>query len=310
MFLIRRKSPPEPPVNRLDIVLYHFVSDREDDFTQSGHTVRTADFRRQLEYLAARYTVVRLSDIPGLAGGVPGRQPPYAAVCFDDGYRCILDEAYPILEEMRIPAAMFVSPSVLGNRSLLWRDKIRYLMQKGWEAEFLDFLRARRGAYNFSLLRRLTFYKWSKNPRAIRNMAIQNDVDLFFAEKKVDAASIAADARLFMDDRDVRPYEFLEFGNHTWTHPIMTLLSRKTQEEEIVKCHEYLKEKGIRPVGLALPFSPFNEGTKAVCRRLNYDCLFTVFEQSNDLSVLGRARPMILHRWMAPKDADRLAEMI
>jgi peptidoglycan/xylan/chitin deacetylase (PgdA/CDA1 family) len=310
MFLFKKNPPPILSANRLEIVLYHFVSDGENDFTRSGHTVGTVEFRRQLEYLAAHYTIVRIGEIGGLRNEVPGRKPPFASVCFDDGYRCILDEAYPVLQELRIPAMMFVSPSVIGNRTLLWRDKIRYLIQKGWEEEFLGFLRAQRGSYNFSLLKSLGFYKWSKNPKAIRNMAIQKDVDHFFAKKQVDAASIAAENNLFMDEKDIRPYDFLEFGNHTWSHPIMTLLSRASQREEIVKCHEYLKERGVLAKGLALPFSPYDGATLAVCRQLQYDTLLTVYEQSNDLSNPGRTKPVILHRRMAPKELSQLITLV
>jgi peptidoglycan/xylan/chitin deacetylase (PgdA/CDA1 family) len=310
MLLFRKKAPSTPPVDRLEIVLYHFVSDGEDVFARSGHTVKVADFRRQLAYLAERYTIVRLGEIPALREESGGRRPPYASVCFDDGYRCVLDEAYPVLEEMRIPATMFVNPSVIGNRGLLWRDAIRYLMQMGWEEEFLGFLRASRGPYDFSLLKTLGFYKWSKKPKAIRSMAIQKDVDRFLVRKNVDPAGIAAENRLFMDDGDIRRYDYLDFGNHTWSHPILTLLPGKAQEDEIVRCHDYLQERGVDPPGLALPFSPYNRGTVAVCRRLNYAYLLTVFELSNDLAVQGRTAPMILHRRMAPKDADRLATLV
>ena len=152
MFLFRRKKTPDPSAVRLEIILYHFVSDDRNDFTLSGHNVVPAEFRRQLEYLAAHYTLIRLRDAAGLEPAKADPARPLAAVCFDDGYRCILKEAYPILREMRIPATMFINPPVLGNRDLLWRDKIRFLIQKGLEQEFVGFLRSQRGAYRFGQL--------------------------------------------------------------------------------------------------------------------------------------------------------------
>jgi peptidoglycan/xylan/chitin deacetylase (PgdA/CDA1 family) len=310
MFLFRKKSASPPAGRRLEIILYHFVSDARNDFTLSGHTVTPDNFRRQLEYLSAHYALVRLGEIAALAetGEDPGR--PCAAVCFDDGYRCILEEAYPVLEKMRIPAAMFVNPPVLGNKGLLWRDKIRFLLRQGLEAEFTDFLRARGGPYRFGMLKDLGFYKWSKNPRALRSMQIQKDVDSFFAHKGFDAAAIAAENGLFMAEADVSPREFLDFGNHTWSHPLLPLLPAAAQREEIVRCHGFLAARGIAPAGLALPFSPYNKTTIAVCRELGYPFALTVYEKSNYLRRGMGKPPFILHRRMAPKDAGGLVSIV
>ena len=308
MFLFRRKKTPDPSAARLEIILYHFVSDRRNDFTLSGHTVPTAEFRRQLAYLAARYAIIRLRDAPQLAEADPAR--PFAAVCFDDGYQCILQEAYPILAEMRIPATMFVNPPVLGNRDLLWRDKIRFLLQKGLEREFTDFLRSQGGTYRFGQLEKLGFYKWSKNPKALRSMRIQRDVNVFFAREGFDPAAIASEHNLFMREQDVAPMEYLDLGNHTWSHPIMTLLSAASQKEEIGRCHEYLAARGIAPAGLALPFSPYNRDTVAIARSLGYPCILTVFEETNYISPGKPSQPLILHRRMAPKDAGGMASIV
>jgi peptidoglycan/xylan/chitin deacetylase (PgdA/CDA1 family) len=310
MWLLKRKPSASPSAPRLEIILYHFVSDQRNDFTLSGHSVTPPVFRRQLEYLSGRYTPVRLSEIPGLVQAAERPARPYAAVCFDDGYRCILSEAYPLLEEMRIPATMFVNPPVLGNRDLLWRDKIRYLIQKDLAGEFVAFLRSRKGAYDFGLLEKLGFYKWSKNPKALRNMAIQKDVAEFFAQKGFDPAAIASANDLFLAEDQVRPMEFLDFGNHTWSHPLMTLLTAAEQRAEIARCHDFLVGRGIRPTALALPFSPFNRDTRKVCRELGYDCLLTVYEESNFLPAGKADRPLVLHRWMAPKDAEKLASIV
>jgi len=304
MFLFKKNPAAKFSGNRLEIILYHFVSDRKNDFTSTGHTVTTPEFRRQLQYLCAHFTIIRLSEAAGLWETASEKPAAYAAICFDDGYRCILEEAYPILREMRLPSTMFINPPVLGNRDLLWRDKIRYLIKNGLEEEFVSFLRAQGGSYNFRLLKDLGFYRWSKNPKALRGMAIQKDVSLFFSRKGIDASAIASANALFLSEEDIATLDFLEFGNHTWSHPILTLQSAASQREEIVKCHEYLKSKGIAPIGLALPFSPYDRHTVAVCRELDYDHILTVYEQTNYVASGNRARPFVLHRRMAPMEAS------
>jgi peptidoglycan/xylan/chitin deacetylase (PgdA/CDA1 family) len=310
MFLFRKKAASHPAGIRLEIILYHFVSDQRNDFTLSGHTVIPSEFRRQLEYLSSRCTMIRLSDISALNSAETNPTRPRAAVCFDDGYRCILREAYPILRDMRVPATIFINPPVLGNRDLLWRDKIRFLIQKEMEKDFVAFLRKRGGAYRFGQLKGLGFYKWSKYPKALRNMQIQRDVDAFFEAKGFDPAEIASKYELFLEEEDIAQREFLDFGNHTWSHPILTLLPAAAQREEIVRCHEFLRARGITPSGLALPFSPYDNRTLAVCRELGYACILTVYEESNFLSAANQDRPMILHRRMAPKDFAGLVPIV
>jgi peptidoglycan/xylan/chitin deacetylase (PgdA/CDA1 family) len=310
MFLFRKKSSANASGSRLEIILYHFVSDKQNDFTLSGHTVTPGEFRREMEYLTGRYTIVSLGEVAGLGKIATEKPRTYAAICFDDGYRCILEEAYPILREMRLPSTIFINPPVLGNRDLLWRDKIRYLIRIGQEEEFVSFLRSQGGSYNFGSLKGLGFYKWSKNPKALRSMAIQKDIDLFFSRKGFDASAIASANDLFLEEEDIVPRDFLEFGNHTWSHPILTLQPAASQKDEIVKCHDYLRAKGISPVGLSLPFSPYDRHTVAVCRELDYTYLLTVFGRTNYLPSGNRDRPIVLHRRMAPKEATGFISIV
>jgi peptidoglycan/xylan/chitin deacetylase (PgdA/CDA1 family) len=296
---------------RYEIVLYHFVSDRQNDFTSSGHTVTISEFRKQLKYLSENYCLVTLDQAcSGLADRAT--EGPFASVCFDDGYRCILEEAYPVMEELRIKGTVFINPPVLGNRDLLWRDKIRYIIKAGLEQDFISFLKQSENgdSYNFARLSKQSFYRWSKDPASLKDMSLQKAVDAFFRARSIDAAALAAKYDLFMQESDIRPYDFLSFGNHTWSHPIMTLLDRAGQQNEIRKCHEYLVRKGMSPCGLALPFSPYDENTIASCRELRYRFLLTVYDKSNPLPAADGGFPLVLHRRMAPKEQRALAQML
>ena len=218
--------------NRLEIVLYHSVTDLVDEFRVTGHTVTKAEFCGQLQYLQENFNLVRLKDVPALMAQAPNGQGPYAAVCFDDGYRDNLEEAYPILEQMGIPATLFLTPSVVGNRDLLWRDRIRYIKLKGCVDHFLGFLTRDKyiSKYNLAMLDFLSFDLWSKDPVAISDMSIAGHIQEFFDEMGWDPAGIAARYDLFMSEDQVRPYDYLDYGNHTWTHPMMTLLNYEEQK--------------------------------------------------------------------------------
>jgi peptidoglycan/xylan/chitin deacetylase (PgdA/CDA1 family) len=301
---IRRRLDPA----RLEIVLYHLVSDRDDPFTRSGHTVSTAAFRAQLRWLRRTHELVRLRDLPELEARPGGR--PYAAICFDDGYANNLREAYPILEREGVPATTFVCPSVLDNRAILWRDQIRYLIERGLDRRFVDHLRGlpdRR--YRFDDLAHTSFYRWSKEPRSIGDMSIQRDLDDFFAREGLSTAELARRHELFMAADDLRAYPFLDFGNHTWSHPVLTALSAADQRREIAGAHDFLVARGLTPVGLAMPFAPYNADTTAICAELGYRMMFAV-GGGNRVDAAAGPGVRVLRRRMAPTTAAGLREIV
>lgn len=63
------------------------------------------------------FEVVPLDAVPGrLAGG--GR--PFAALTFDDGYRDVIEHAWPVLRRRGVPWAMFVAEDFASGRGRLW----------------------------------------------------------------------------------------------------------------------------------------------------------------------------------------------
>ena len=99
----------------LRIIGYHRVS-----WARDGLAVTPAAFRTQMEtLLEAGVEPVALGEALGRLNERPtGR---YACVTFDDGYRDFLDHALPVLRELRIPAAIFVSSEpISGTAHLYW----------------------------------------------------------------------------------------------------------------------------------------------------------------------------------------------
>jgi peptidoglycan/xylan/chitin deacetylase (PgdA/CDA1 family) len=100
------------------ILAYHSVCDERED----GLAVRTADFRRQMHYLAERgYRSVRLSDLSD------ARIEKAVAITFDDGYSDNFTHAMPILQELGFVATVFVVADMIDSPEPFWWDapKIR-----------------------------------------------------------------------------------------------------------------------------------------------------------------------------------------
>ena len=100
---------------RVPILMYHAVLPIDAAAKVRG-TVPLAVFRDQIGWLARRgYRALTLDDVAErLAGGgdTSGRA---VAITFDDGYRCVLEHAFPVLAEFGMTATLFVVTGAVGK---------------------------------------------------------------------------------------------------------------------------------------------------------------------------------------------------
>jgi len=126
--------------NGLRILMYHDVGDPAG--SPDPFCVPTALFREHARILRDAYTVVALED--GIAGlnGERELPPRSVVVTFDDGYRGVLENAAPILQEFRMPAITYLRCDVMedgfvpelpksGRRAYLTWSEAKTLPERG-----------------------------------------------------------------------------------------------------------------------------------------------------------------------------------
>lgn len=95
---------------QMRVLTYHrFDATRRDPFA-----VTPAQFRRQMAYLAASGAAANLAQVMAAARGDAAGTAGGALVTIDDGVASVYREALPVLREYRIPAVMFITPSLIG----------------------------------------------------------------------------------------------------------------------------------------------------------------------------------------------------
>ena len=112
---------------------YHrVVADFEREVSSSSPSmlVSRAMLERHLDWLARRFQVVSLDELRSrLEGGSRGDRP-IAAITFDDGYRDVYEQAFPLLMRKGLPATVFVATDYVGTEGVLPHDKLYLLLER------------------------------------------------------------------------------------------------------------------------------------------------------------------------------------
>jgi peptidoglycan/xylan/chitin deacetylase (PgdA/CDA1 family) len=111
------------------IVTYHAVDADLSAATpaevEAGLAVSRSTLRRQLRHLARRYRIVPLSDLARAVSSGDCSLGGACAVTFDDALAGLAENALPVLEELGIPATVFVPSDYVGRREELPALRLR-----------------------------------------------------------------------------------------------------------------------------------------------------------------------------------------
>lgn len=95
--------------SRIPVLTYHSICN-----TKGAYSVDIESFRHQMEYIKKNYQIIRATKIKevlendcSLASRV--------AITFDDGYDDFYDNAFPILNDLKIPCSVFIPVGCIGS---------------------------------------------------------------------------------------------------------------------------------------------------------------------------------------------------
>jgi peptidoglycan/xylan/chitin deacetylase (PgdA/CDA1 family) len=129
---------------------YHRVV---DDFEAEARTempsmlISRAMFEHHLDYVGRHFRFVSVEEIGRrIVSGEPFRER-VAAITFDDGYRDVYENAYPVLKRKGIPAAVFAVTDLVEQPFWQVHDRLYHLVGKAFATwrnprrEFVDLLK-------------------------------------------------------------------------------------------------------------------------------------------------------------------------
>lgn len=251
------------------VLLYHAVAWREGDFLAGlDSNTSPADFERHLAYLARHHTVVPLSVIES------GSWPDGAAVItFDDGYRTVFTEALPRLRERRMPAALYLVTSVMGNADVVWVNELMWLCRRSSAA---------RAAAAMSLGLPADALPPAIVHQARARYTAQSTAQLLDTVREAagrpDVLLAAREERLYVSWDEARALAGagVAIGNHTATHPPLGRLTTEEQEAEMALGHDAVVHEIGACTSLAYPFGDHNEASPAIAARTGHRSIMHV----------------------------------
>lgn len=114
------------PASSFTVLSYHRIAEPGcPDLADSLIDASPAAFEEQMRHVALHYNVVSSWEV--VRAFREGFTLPRRAlvITFDDGYRCFLDAAMPVLGRLSLPVTLFVATHVAGeSASLFWWDEL------------------------------------------------------------------------------------------------------------------------------------------------------------------------------------------
>lgn len=127
------------PASSFTVLSYHRIAEPGcPDLADSLIDASPAAFEEQMRHVALHYNVVSSWDV--VRAFREGYTLPRRAlvITFDDGYRCFMDTAMPVLRSLGLPVTLFVATHMAGEpASLFWWDEL-YRTIRGTESQQLE----------------------------------------------------------------------------------------------------------------------------------------------------------------------------
>lgn len=256
--------------NRVLTLYYHKVNVLEHDHNLL--CVSPIRFRQQMLHLKRNYHIVRFGE------DWNALDSDAVAVTFDDGYFDNLEYALPILEELEVPATVFVSTGTLGQDKELWWDELERLVLRGhgipqsfrladdefgceWDTSTWEHRKNAYGALHYLMKNvadpdkrerwLMQLWDWRRLSRMPRKESLTLSPD---GCRKLSASGM------------------ISIGAHTVSHPSLARLDGKLQEHEIRRSIDALSEiTGEKVTLFSYPFGQpgedFDDKAVEICRR-------------------------------------------
>jgi peptidoglycan/xylan/chitin deacetylase (PgdA/CDA1 family) len=263
-------------VKRLPLVIgYHRVVEdagRSSENSIPAMLISCRMLERHLDWIGRRFRFLTLDELGSrLEGGGPFDEPA-VAITFDDGYRDVYDNAFPLLRRKGIPAAFFAVTDLIGTSGVPIHDKLHLLLARAFSSwvcpqRHLESLLLDQGI-------QLSEMQWMRKGhappaaathflhRALSQAEIQRLIEAIQTEVGIDESVLAGFTSLTWDMLAEMHRAGMTIGSHTRTHTWLTNEHHERVFTELAGSRRELERKlGIEVKHFAYPNGRFTSET-------------------------------------------------
>tara|TARA_Y100001935_G_C17306066_1_gene512382 strand:- start:373 stop:1296 length:924 start_codon:yes stop_codon:yes gene_type:complete len=271
------------------IVLYHSTfSNIPNEIKDGLHNIHPEVLYKQITWYKNNFDIVKVDKLFNDTD-IKGKM----SITFDDGYQSVADEAFPILKELNVPCTIFINGCSMEN-SIFWRDKIRFIINQHLIDDFLNYYKNEK---KIRLLTKHNFYKHTKSPM-INSKFIDDLCSNFLKERH---GKLKLNNYCFRSQNKLIDDSLVSYGNHSYSHYVLSSLSANEQEIEISKNHKILENCSNKSKIFSIPFGgpkDFNSTTIEIIKKFGYNGV--LFSQDKINLLQNQKDTYGLERYMAP----------
>jgi peptidoglycan/xylan/chitin deacetylase (PgdA/CDA1 family) len=295
-----RLGLPRPIAGSVNILAYHRVVndiDRAERDAIYGIVISAASFRHHCELLKRSFDVVSLGTAMHFLESRRRVSRPLAVLTFDDGYLDFYDVAFPILNDLGIPATVFLPTAQIGQNKPLAHDRIYWLLKNGLDEPhtIIKVLRqagitkiADREVTKSNLLGVTSALVYL--PHAIREdliIRLENALPPACRDYPVEYGLLNWELVREMGRKGIN------FGSHTSNHVVLPLENNEVINDEIRSSKAELEQElGTRVISFAYPNGEYTGKIRRAVSEAGFTLAVTTENKTNlpgaDRFTLGR----------------------
>jgi peptidoglycan/xylan/chitin deacetylase (PgdA/CDA1 family) len=278
---------------------YHYVAENAPDAPRAIFPITTQALAAQIELLASQFELVSRDQLLAAVAGERALPERACALTFDDGLRCQVELALPVLERLGVPAIFFVPGAPLAEDRVLDVHKLHALRERLDEAEFarrldevLEQGRVRRPdvsdeqaaihyRYDTPAAARVKFLLNIALPREARRQAVKALFVDEFPDERTFAGELYADRPQIVQ----LELEHAAIGAHSYGHEPLASLADDELDLDLARVTQLLRDlTGVAPRAFSYPYgtpATVDARVAARARAAGYRAAFTMERATN-----------------------------
>lgn len=266
----------------LTVLAYHRITTISTTFDTFAPNVSAtpSGFGAQMAFVARHFTVVSVADVQNWLLEKRPLPPHPLLITFDDGYRDNFDHAFPVLQQHRFPAVIFLATNYIGTGIPFFWDLAAYcFFHTKKTTAVLPVL----GTQQWADAKEKTavMYNWLNCLKQLPNDEKETAVAQLPTLLGVNIADDAfANLCITWDQARIMSADGIAFGAHTQNHPILTRIPLEKAKAEIMQSKAHIVAQTGQPAtSIAYPNGQeqdFNPAIQAIVQQAGFSIAFTL----------------------------------